>query len=235
MLTLAAATPAQAPTGSGADAAVVAQLKQVHEDIRAAIARHDKAALERLYADEFLFVHTTGSMDTKAQHIARSLTADTANAPDGPAAPAPVQMHPSLYGDIAVVTTEVKNPQNRLLWWTYVYVRRDGRWQIARQHGTVVPPEPVKGVVDPSVYTQYAGKYKYDDTGLLVTVSVQDGTLHSQLAGRPPVTLVPESETTYQAQPGNAAFTFYKNAEGKVTHFIVRRGSGEEARATKIE
>jgi ketosteroid isomerase-like protein len=231
-----AAMPAQAaPPASGADAAVVAQLKQVQDEVRAAVARHDKAALERIYADEFLFVHTTGGVDTKTEHIARSLTADTVNAPDGPAEPVPVQMHASVYGDVALTTVQVKTNQNRLLWWTYVFVRRDGRWQIARQHGTAVPPEVVKAAVDPGVYAQYVGKYKYDDTGLIVTVSLEDGTLRSQLAGRPPVTLVPQSETTYLAQPGNAAFTFVKNADGAVTHFIVRRPSGEQGRATKIE
>jgi ketosteroid isomerase-like protein len=207
----------------------------VHDEVRSAIAKHDQAALERLYADEFLFVHTTGGMDTRAEHIARSLTADTANAPDGPAEPTPVETHTSVYGDVAVATMQVKTNQNRLLWWTYVYVRRDGRWQIARQHGTAVPPPTVAATVDPSVYAQYVGKYKYDETGLIVTVSMQDGALHSQLAGRPPVTLVPQSETTYQAQPGNAAFTFVRGADGKVTHFVVRRPTGEQARATKIE
>src|SRR5918994_1882967 len=73
------------PTAAKNDSGIEAEIQSLHRRMREAVVRRDRAALENIYADEFLYIHTTGSLDTKAEHIAKSLTTDVsspAQAPD---------------------------------------------------------------------------------------------------------------------------------------------------------
>src|SRR5688572_1354003 len=79
---------ATASARRGADEKVRAELRKLHQDINEAVARRDRAALERLYADEFVYIHSTGHLETKAEWIPRSLTINRSRTIE-PASPPP--------------------------------------------------------------------------------------------------------------------------------------------------
>jgi ketosteroid isomerase-like protein len=211
------------------------EIRSLHQRIREAVTRHDKAALEAIYADEFLFIHTTGSLDTKDEYIAKSLTTD-ASAPL--TAPDTEYQRMDVYGDVAVRTARVRarlaGGQGPLLWVTSVYVKRNGRWQIVRMHGTRMPAERTAVKVDTMVLDAYIGKYEFAP-GAYSTITREGDALMAQRTGRTKVTLLPESETQFFVKGGDAQITFYKDDRGRVTHLIIRRGNGQEERAKKVE
>jgi hypothetical protein len=219
------------PGKSGEDK-IRAELDDVHRQVREAVARRDRTALERLYADEFLLIHTTGGIDTKTERVTKSLTIDPASAPSS--APAQDQVHLDFYRDVAVRTARARVGENRFLWWTWVYVKRDGRWQIARQHGSAIPAARPQVKLDPVILDAYVGRYEYA-SGPPFTVTRRGGTLVAQRAGRAEVELVPESETQFHVPGGGAIYTFHKGEKGEVTHVIVRRADGQDNRANKVQ
>ena len=114
---------------------------QVVKDIQAAITRQDAEALDRALAEEFVNIHSTGVMKTKAEWLAdlRSGTTKFVNEE-------PEEFRVRIYGDTAVVHYRIRGkgqaagkPQSGLLRVTRIFVRRGGRWQCVAAHWTVVP------------------------------------------------------------------------------------------------
>jgi ketosteroid isomerase-like protein len=212
-----------------AAAGLDAQLMQVHQDLHAAVAKHDQAALERLLADEYVFVHTTGSAETKAESIARLLTTQAGTSET---TPPQEQVYQQDYGDVVVRTARVAAPNNRI-WWTYVYVKRGERWQLARQHGTAVPVERPVASVEPAALAAYAGRYQFEG-GPVFTVRVEGPNLIGQSSGRGEILLEPEGESRFHLHGGGALYVFEKNDKGEVTAVTVRRANGTGGRATRL-
>lgn len=231
-ISFAQTTTTATKAGSGK---VEVELRRLHQKIREAVARDDKAALEAIYADEFLFIHTTGSLDTKDEYIAKSLTTDV-SAPL--TAPDTEYQRMDVYGNVAVTTARVRarlaGGQGPLLWVTSVYVKRNGRWQIVRMHGTRMPPERTAVNVDTTVLDAYIGKYEFAP-GAYSTITREGNVLMAHRTGRTKVTLLPESETQFFVKGGDAQFTFYKDDRGRITHLIIRRGNAQEELAKKVE
>jgi hypothetical protein len=102
--------------------------------------KRDKAALERLIADDYLWHASNGVPQTKAQSIAETMAGGTTWAGrkyDG--------LKVRIYGDVAVVTgtmtlsgtSTTYRVGPRLI--TRLFVRRDGRWQDLGGQGTLIP------------------------------------------------------------------------------------------------
>ncbi len=102
--------------------------------------KRDKAALERLIADDYLWHASNGTIQTKAQSIAETMaggTTWTERKYDG--------LKVRVYGDMAVVTgtmtlsgkSATYRTGPRLA--TRLFIRRDGRWQDLGGQGTLVP------------------------------------------------------------------------------------------------
>ena len=220
-----------------------AQLDKLHEELREAVARRDRAALERLYADEFVYIHSTGGADTKSEWIAKSLT--VAASPTGD--PEPARLPPParerelhVYGDVAVdrghnaLVAANGQPNPRSLWLTFIYVRREGRWQIAQMQGTPSPAPRGAATVDPKILDAYAGEYEYAN-GDHVIIAREGGTLTSQRTGRPKVALQPAAEAQFFVAGPDSLMTFSRDERGRVTHFTIRRGQRAEETAKKIK
>jgi CubicO group peptidase (beta-lactamase class C family) len=95
-------------------------------------------------------------------------------------------------------------------------------------------PERVVAKVDPSIYAAYVGQYELNP-GNIGTVTVENGRLFLQPPGQTKEELFPESETTFfLVVQGGPRVIFVKDAEGKVTEFILRVGS-QERKAKKIK
>jgi ketosteroid isomerase-like protein len=116
-----------------------ALIQQV-KDIQAAITRQDVNTLDKALAEEFVNIHSTGLLKTKAEWLAdlrRGATRFVNEEPD--------QFRVRIYGDTAIVHYRIRGrgqaagtPQSGLLRTTRIFVRRDGRWQCVAAHWTVV-------------------------------------------------------------------------------------------------
>src|SRR3989440_12981296 len=105
--------------------------------------KKDRAALERLLADDYLYTHSNGSVLNKAQEIAESMSSDV-QWTDSKFADLKVR----IFGDVAVLTGRqtiqgtakgfVPGPRSI----TDIFVKRSGHWQGAGGQAPLEPTQP---------------------------------------------------------------------------------------------
>lgn len=76
--------------------------------------------------------------------------------------------------------------------------------------------------LDPKVLAQYVGEYRIASPPVDIVVTLDDGTLVAQIAGRVKLALSAESDTTFFSNDVSAQLTFLKDAAGKVTGLTLR-------------
>jgi ketosteroid isomerase-like protein len=133
-----------AQAAAGDPAATVLALES--ERVRAMTAG-DLAALERVFADDAIYTHSTGVTETKAEFLgqirsgARKYDAltlhDLRARPVGSAIVVTGQMHGSVEADGKTIPLA--------LVYTAVYAERGGRWQLAAYESTRMPETSTKG------------------------------------------------------------------------------------------
>ena len=205
-----------------------------------ALKQGDRPALERLIADGFTFVHSTGGLDARAQYIDNIVSAAQA----GRAADIErLEDHVQVYdGHTAVVTSRAVlrgRGDDMLLRSTHVYVKRSARWQWAGGQSTRLPTRPQAAVVIPSaVRDSYAGRYEVG-AGRLLTVSVQDDALKVLLPGFREAELIARTDTEFAwFNPElnlDAQLIFVRDDAGAVTHAAFRREGREVWRAPRVK
>jgi hypothetical protein len=125
--------PAQTPRPApNADAAVHAEILNLRETIRAAVAAKDRAALERFYADNFIHMRDSGRVDLKGGRIALLLSGASAieTAPEDEFV---VQSYGSGTAAATGVSRIVDGATDRAarFRWLTVYVRDGADWRVA--------------------------------------------------------------------------------------------------------
>ena len=114
---------------------------QMEEDLRAAIAKGDSKAYGRIVGDDYVFTNQDAVVRTKAQMVSAydtgSIKYESIKFDD-------IKVH--AYGDTAVVTGRqtLKGQDNGKdisgqFRYTRVYVKRQGRWQLAATQVTRIP------------------------------------------------------------------------------------------------
>lgn len=98
----------------------------------------DVAFMEKLFAKEFTVTGINGGENSRSADIEMFASGDMK-----PEIVRDEQMKVAVYGDVAMVTgiEHLKgkykgNPGEFMLRFTNIYVRRDGRWQMIKHHGT---------------------------------------------------------------------------------------------------
>ena len=117
----------------GADSS--AAIRQVAEGWYAAAVKQDRAALERLLADDLTYCHAGGKIQTKSEYIAAVM--------DGPSHYESMtydDLKIRIYGKTAVLTAAVdvkltNQPVFRVRT-LHVYVENNGQWQLAAHEST---------------------------------------------------------------------------------------------------
>jgi hypothetical protein len=208
------------------DSRIKEELRKLLSDLNEAIAKRDRAALERIYADEFLFVHTTGGVVDKTAQINNILANDrTSTAPVS----TPTFEGLLVYGDMVIFRTLERGISG-----INIYSKKGGRWQIVQVQGTRLPPERKPIMLDLKVLDQYLGKYEFAP-GAYATVTKEGDALVWKPGGRPKSTLLPLTDTRFYSKENDAEMTFSKDEKGQVTGVILRLGVCQESKAKKIE
>ena len=100
----------------------------------------DRATLEHMYSDDFVYLHSNGSVNNRKQELAEVLSPDmkwTSHKTEN--------QKVRFYGDVAVVTgvsTMIgtsKGYQSGPRNFTEIWVMRDGRWQNVGGQATLAP------------------------------------------------------------------------------------------------
>jgi ketosteroid isomerase-like protein len=131
------AFPAHAQTRNATEREVL-KASQALDD--ASLIKKDRATMERLYADDYMYLHSNGTVTNKSQEIAEYMSSDlkwTAQKAE--------DLKVRIYGNVAVVTGVqtltgsargyVSGARN----FTELWVRRNGRWQTVGGQATIVP------------------------------------------------------------------------------------------------
>jgi ketosteroid isomerase-like protein len=137
LLGMLAAVPAAAQKSNASEQEVLKASRTLDE---ASLLKKDRATMERLYADDYLYHHSNGTVTNKAQEIAEYMSSDikwTAHKTE--------DLKVRMYHDVAIVTGvsiltgTAKGYQSGARRFTEVWVRRNGRWQTVGGQSTLVP------------------------------------------------------------------------------------------------
>jgi len=122
-------------------AAIEDQVRQAEKSWATAVTSGDQAALGRMLADQLIYAHSTGIVDTKADYLGKMRSGDQKY--EGIEHQ---NMTISSYGDSAVVHSTVRmtgktkgQPFDNKLMMLHLWVKQGGRWQLAAHQTTRLP------------------------------------------------------------------------------------------------
>ena len=214
----------QVSSGQDKNAKTKEELRKFFLDYHEAASKRDRAALERLFADEYVWIQANGNINDKTKHI-NGILGNDANFQ---------VLNPSfdqllVYGEMAINRTAGAGIST-----TAFFAKKDGRWQFVQVQGTRLPPERKPIELDPKTLDSFVGKYEFapDAVG---TVTREGNTLMWKGGRRPKAKLMPLSDTRFFVENTDAEMTFYKDAKGQITHLDFRLGNCQDSKARKIE
>jgi ketosteroid isomerase-like protein len=119
------------------NASIEQSVLQLTRDWLAAEEHHDRAALQRIIADDFQGTSPMGNTVTKQDVIPEESTQS------GGLSISPSELKARVFGDVAVVTGGgvQGSGEKREVRFTIVFAKRDSRWQMVAGHLSAVPKE----------------------------------------------------------------------------------------------
>ena len=86
--------------------------------------------------------------------------------------------------------------------------------------------------MSPALLATYAGVYEFAP-GRQAVVTVTGDLLFVQGLNEPKLPLLVQSETTFMSTATPSGFEFVKDAQGKVTHLVLRGGAAGDEKAVR--
>lgn len=215
----------QASTGQGKDDKVKEELRKLHSDYQEAGSKHDRAALERIFAEGYVWVQGNGRVITRAKHIENIL----GNTSQFSMQPPPFDQL-TVYGDMAILRVTERDG----LFATTVFAKRDGRWQFVHAQGTLLPPERKAVALDPKAFDAFVGSYEFRP-GAVATVTKEGDALMWKGGRRPMVRLVPLSDTRFFVEESGVEMIFRKGDKEQATGVTLRIGSCQDSEAKRVQ
>ena len=206
------------------------EIRTLLQQLNQARLKHDRPALEKIYAPEFINVHSAGFIDDRATTIHEIMTTDSIRI-----FPIPSLQNLVIYGDVAILRSE--SPTNAgtvnstRLAGVYVYAKKDGRWQILHAQGTPLLKERASIVPDSKLLDSYVGKYERNP-GELIVVEKDGNFLLMKLVGRgiPQRKLTASSNTAFFDKLGTE-YSFTKEENSII--LTTRLQGGQESKWRK--
>ena len=216
------------------DANVEREVAACEHEFVQALQGHDRAALERVLAESFTFIHASGHLDTRNEYINLAVAGrlvrqfaetDRLNEPWRIYAG-----HTALRQSVTVIAGQrLRN--------TTVYAKIDGRWLLVAMQSTPLPVRPQATSVDRGLYNSYVGQYRIDAVRML-DVFVKGGTLMGRVPLRPEFELIPKSNTEftrYSEEGGYGDELVFVIDKNKLVISAILRDKGQEIwRASKV-
>lgn len=221
--------PAQSPTHAEH---IKAQLRAfAHEQFRARRDK-DRAALERLYADEFVFVHAFGYVDDKQTVIREAMEETQPPRLFLPTFEPPEAFH--LTDELAIVRhARGRTGMDTPAMGTWIFVHRDGRWQLLQVQSTELAVLAPEIPLDPAAMSAYVGTYRTPDNQDVRVERRVDG-LYVTGARFPARKLIPIRTDAFTTILGNE-LEFRRGADGRVVGYTSTFRRLRETKAERVE
>jgi hypothetical protein len=206
------------------------EIRRLFVELNRAFEKRDRQALERIYAEEFVWVHGSGFVDDRATHINDAFSIEVRLPLE-----IPKLENLYVYGDTAINKhTFAPDAGRGALYATSIFVKRDGRWQMVHAQGTLLQPERETIRVDSKILDAYAGKYENDAKESLTITREGDALILAvRRPGIPKRKLNSATETQFFDKLGSEV-SFSKGEGEKITLLTIRL-NGRESRWRKIE
>jgi hypothetical protein len=222
------------------DARTEQELRALRRELMDALKRGDRAILERVLADGFTFIHSTGVLETRQEYIDRAVASAKASPqPDVEFLDDQISVYDkrmAVWITRSFRRAQGENPEINFRG-TDVIVKTGGRWRWAAVQSTRLPTRPKPAAIAPGLYKSYAGRYEIGG-GKTLTVTEEGETLRGVATGMRPAELIPRSETEFvwfnPDSNVDARIVFIRDESGGVTHAAFRREGVEVWRAKKI-
>ncbi len=224
LLLVSPAATAQAGAGPSKDDKVKEELRKLHSEYQEAGSKRDRAALERLFADGYVWVQGNGRVIDKAKHI-ENILGNTSQF----LGPNPSLDQLTVYGDTAVLRVTERDG----LFTTTVFARKDGRWQFVHAQGTLLPPARKPIEIDPKMFDAFVGSYEFG-AGAVATVTKEGNALMWKAGRRAKVRLMPLSDTHFFVEESGVEMTFQKDEKGQATNVTLRIGTCQDSVAKRV-
>ena len=232
-LFLAMAPAAAQPTTEADRARVIGELQALHAELNRARRARDRAALERIYAPEFRWVHGSGYADDRERQIRNILEADSdRDLPPIDFSP-PTELIP--LGDVVVMRRPDRTASGGLrLYSVETFVRRGGRWQILHIQGTPLQPERQWIALPAEALEAFAGRYRNPASGTETVITHVGDHLEARLPEVPIRELRAVAPNRFFDRIGTE-YVFDLGADGRATAFTFRFFGGREGRVERVE
>lgn len=214
-------------------ARVRGELTALHDELNRARRARDRAALERIFAPEFRWVHGAGYADDRNRQIEVIFEANSDRDLPPPDFSPPNEL--MVFGDTAVLRRPVFIAQGGgRLYSTHIFVKREGRWQILHMQGTPLLPERQWVALPPAALDALAGRYRFP-TGTVTTLGREGDAILRRTPEFPNRRLRPVAADRFYDDIGTE-YVFERGTDGRVTGFSYRFvAGGPHGRATRVE
>lgn len=230
-LELMAAQPAAA---SESDVARVrGELAALHAELNRARRARDRAALERIFAPEFRWVHGAGYADDRDRQIESILEANSDRDLPPPDFDPPNSL--MVFGDTAILRRPAFSSAGGVrLYSIHVFEKREGRWRILHMQGTPLLPERKWTSLPAAALDSVAGRYRFP-SGTVTILTREGESLRRRTPDNPNRRLRPVSADLFYDDIGTE-YAFTRSADGRVTGFTYRfAAGGPSGRAERVE
>lgn len=230
-LELIAAQPAAAEAAEVAR--VRGELAALHAELNRARRARDRAALERIFAPEFRWVHGAGYADDRDRQIESILEADSDRDLPPPDFDPPNAL--MVLGDAAILRRPAFSSAGGVrLYSIHVFVKRGGRWQILHMQGTPLLPERKWTALPAAALDALAGRYRFP-SGTVTVLAREGDSLRRRTPGNPNRRLRPVAADLFYDDIGTE-YAFTRSADGRVAGFDYRfAAGGPKGRAQRVE
>lgn len=225
------------------DTETIAEAQTFEKELIGALRKGDRDALEKMLGDGFVFIHSTGLLETRDEYLKNSASGNLA------LQRMEIQNFDQtwrVFEGVTVVRYErsvmrnaATNSENRLRN-INVYVKTKNKgWQWVSGQSTRLPVRPKAAAIDAKLFDDYAGVYQIGADRTFV-VTKENGALYGLTTGRRKAELVPSSENVFtlfdeENDPGFMQVAFERGANGKTSEAVLRLNNREVWRAKKAK
>src|SRR5215510_5817093 len=172
------------------------EIKAFQRELIDALRRRDRAALERMTAEGFIFIHSTSNWETRDQYIenaaAGALTSQNAELERLDEEMRVYEGHTAMLSYRVIVRGANRNAEYRLRH-VDVFAKVAGRWRWVLAQSSRLAPQPKGADIASYIYEAYVGQYEISASRTF-TVLKEGDALKALTTGRAPGALIPKTE-----------------------------------------
>ena len=225
------------------NAKLVAEAQAFEKELIGALRKGDRDALERMLGEGFIFIHSTGPLETREEYLKNSssgnLLLQRTEFENFDETWRIFEGNTAIHYSRTVMRNKAANTENRLRNIS-VYVKTAAKgWQCVSGQSTKLPVRPKATAIDARLSDDYAGVYQISAERTF-TVTKENDVLYGLTTGRSKFELVPTSDTTFvffneNNDPGFLEAVFTRDASGKPTEVFLRSNGQETWRAKRVK